>query len=789
MRGEATLEKKALKCHHCGDDCEREVIKFDNKAFCCPGCRAVYELFLDTGLQDIYADTNRIKPEENDRYDYLNNGEISDELLNFKSDNHNTISVTLPAIHCSSCVYLLENLQLFTEGIIRVSVNFVKKKADINYNPQEIELSKLAALLDRLGYAPQFGQEVKRKSNDTLSIKIGIAAFCFGNIMLLSFPEYLGFEDEIDGSFKRFFSYLNLLLALPVIFYSASGYFKSAYAGLKANFINIDVPIALGVSALFARSTFEIISQTGPGYLDSLGGLIFFLLIGKWFQNKTYENLSFERDYKSYFPLAATKINNNLKLSVPIRDLKEADKVLVRNQEIIPADAILLSNRANIDYSFVTGEEKAITVTKNNQLFAGGRQVGQAIEILITKPSSQSYLTSLWNNSAFDKKSDSSKGITDRISKYFTVIILLISIIAAVYWNFTDMDKTWEVFTAVLIVACPCALALSAPFTNGHLLRIFGRNKLYLKNALGVEKLNQIDTIVFDKTGTLTEGQDGVVEYVGKKLSNHEIEMVANLTSNSMHPISQKINLHLNAGEHYEVEDFEEIPGLGVRAQIEGKEVKLGKAEFVDNNQNIRAGAVCLSIDGNTKGYFFIKNKYREGLKELICKIDDYELVVLSGDQDQERAELEKLFSGQTKMLFRQQPQDKLNFIKHLQAEGKKVMMLGDGLNDAGALKQSDLGIAITDDVSLFSPACDGILEGKNLNELDKFLALARDGRGIVLSSFIISFLYNIVGISFAVSGLLTPIFAAVLMPLSSISVVGFTSLAGNYFAKTKHLN
>ncbi|MDX1627959.1 MAG: heavy metal translocating P-type ATPase metal-binding domain-containing protein [Fulvivirga sp.] len=781
----------ATSCYHCGDVCAEEIVKLDNKSFCCPGCKAVYQLFLDTDLQDIYKETSRLRPGASDKYDYLDNETVKNQVLDFQSADHNSFSVKLPAIHCSSCIYLIENLHLFNAAIIRVNVNFVSKQADIHYNPKLASLKELASLLDTLGYVPQFEQDKDKKTRKSdLSIKIGVAAFCFGNIMLLSFPEYLGFEAQIDQSFKVFFSYLNIALALPVLFYAASDYFRSAYRGLKNKFINIDVPIALGIVALFGRSLYEIITHTGAGYLDSLAGLVFFLLIGKWFQSKTYDNLSFERDYKSYFPLAAKRIIGDEQESVPIADLKEGDQVMIRNQEIIPADAVLQSDIANIDYGFVTGEEKPVSKRKGEILYAGGKQVGASIIIKITKPSSQSYLTSLWNNQIFNQsKTWSTEAITNKISKYFTLIILIIAISAAGYWYVVNADNMWQVFTAVLIVACPCALALSAPFTNGHVLRVLGRNKCYLKNALSAEKLNRINTIVFDKTGTLTKTSTGKVQFFGNTLTDQEITWIKNLTENSMHPVSQKIHTSLEcSSKKKHVRYFQEFPGSGIKGTIDSHELALGRAAFIDNKLPQTAGRVYLAIDGKVRGYFEAENIYREGIKDLVQALGTYELIVLSGDNDQEREMLNSIFPAHTAMHFKQAPHDKLAYIKKLQEAGKKVMMLGDGLNDAGALKQSDVGIAVTEDTATFSPACDGILKGDRLRHLFRFLSFARNGRQIIIWSFVISFLYNAVGLSFAVTGVLTPLFAAVLMPLSSISVVGFTFFASNYFARKKQL-
>lgn len=792
---ETQLSEK-VKCHHCGDVCLGESIFYLDKPFCCNGCKAVFELFQDSELIDIYTQSKNSKTEISDKYDYLNNEQIAEELLDFQSDDHNSLKISLPAIHCSSCIYLLENLNRLEAAIFSVKVNFSSKKAQVHYDPARISLKAVAELLDTIGYAPQFikheGKAGKKQVRSSLPIKIGVAAFCFGNIMLLSFPEYLGIEDSMDEEFKRFFSYLNIILALPVLLYSANDYFVSAFKGLRNKFVNIDVPIALGVITLFLRSAYEVLANVGSGYFDSLAGLIFFLLIGKWFQNKTYDNLSFERDYKSYFPLAVLRDNVGKHESVPISSLAEGDQIVIRNEEIIPADAVLLSENANIDYSFVTGEEALVKKKRNDYLYAGGRHVGQNIRLEVKKESSQSYLTELWNNQVFKESNElKSEILINKVSKYFTLVILVIAVTAASYWMLNDSGKGWQVFTAVLIVACPCALALSAPFTNGNALRIFGRNKLYLKSADIAERLSDVNTIVFDKTGTLTEHGNGEVKFYPDSLSAEEHAMIYKLVENSTHPISKKIMNSLDSGDvNISVENFQETAGAGIEANVNRQHIRLGSEKFIAGKiDEAVPGLVHVSINNNYRGYFKIKNQYRENIKHLVVKLgDQYKLSVLSGDNDQERGMLEDIFPKSTTMLFRQQPQDKLDYIKQLQAKGKKVMMLGDGLNDAGALKQSDIGIAVTEDVSSFSPACDGIIEGSQLKHLWNYLDYSKISKHIIIASFIISFLYNTVGLSFAIAGALTPIFAAILMPLSSISVVLFTTFTGSIIAKRKQL-
>lgn len=783
-----TEHKEDMTCYHCGEACEEELINYDDKAFCCNGCKMVYEILEENDLCNYYdlESSPGISLKNRDyeeKYAFLENEEIQDKLLNYSSEQLNKIVFKIPAIHCSSCIWLLEHLDNLREGIITSRVNFVRKEVTIDYNPEVISLKKVVELLATIGYEPEINlqnvsENKAKKESRKLYLQIGIAGFCFGNIMLLSFPEYFGFEG-LDQEIQRFIMYANIVLALPIVFFSASTYFTSAIKGLRQKYINIDVPIALGIIALFGRSLYDIFFHIGPGFLDSLSGLVFFLLIGKWFQSKTYESLSFERDYKSYFPLAVNRIGESGREVVQVTELKEGDVIEVRNREVIPADTVLLSADAAIDYSFVTGEAEAILKASGDRIYAGGRQVGHPIQLRVLKQVSQSYLTQLWNSDTFQQQSKY-ETLINSISKYFTLGVLLIALITGIYWFFTEPGNILNSVTAVLIVACPCALSLATPFTLGNAMTILGRHKFYLKHMSVIEQLWSITRIVFDKTGTLTKGTSGNVHFQGL-LTQDEKNLIGAASLGSTHPLSRMIHAETYTSKHFEPLSFEEVEGKGISAVVEGHDVRLGSGSWINGvhlNDQETATKVYLSIDNIQKGHYTFGNVYRQGLEKTIGALNAYDLSVVSGDNESERVTLSSVFPRATEMLFKQKPEDKLEYIKSKQGEGEELIMLGDGLNDAGALKQADVGIAVTEDVSAFTPASDAILYGGNFNNFDKYLGFARSTKKVILASFMISFIYNFVGLSFAITANLTPLFAAILMPLSSISVVAFATFA-----------
>lgn len=788
-------------CFHCGEDCLDELIAYDKKSFCCSGCKTVFEILNSNDLSYYYdlEKTPGISPKLNEgKYDYLENTEILDKLLEFDHESTQIVSFSIPSIHCSSCIWILENLNKLNKGIKSSQVDFPKKTIRLSFSSEQISLKNLVILMARIGYEPNISLENFDKKeagvDRSLIYKLGVAGFAFGNIMFLSFPEYFEINEFWLDQFKHLFRWLMFSFSLPVVFYSGKDYFISAYKGLRSGILNIDVPIALGIFVLFIRSTAEIALDLGTGFFDSLSGLVFFLLLGKFFQQKTYSFLSFERDYKSYFPIAITRVSSEnektIEEQIQVYKIKKGDTVLIRNEELIPMDAEILEGKANIDYSFVTGEADLVKKTNGEKVYAGGRQKGNLIKLKVLKPVEQSYLTELWSNEVFQKDRLSGfQSLTNKISKNFTIAVLSIAVLATSFWLFVDPSIAWNVFTAVLIIACPCAIALAAPFTLGNLLRIFGKKGLYLKDASVIERMAAIDTVVFDKTGTITTTGQTTAVYEGLDLTEEELQMLGGSLKASSHPLSRSLYSILNNNGIQTPDSYKEYVGAGIECDFKGKRIRIGSAKFTGESDLMEnaMGKTAVHINSNEqyKGCFSFKNTYRKGMSSLFKKLSkDKYLIILSGDNEGERDRLKSLLPIESGIHFNQKPGDKLEFIKQLQHGGRKVMMVGDGLNDAGALAQSEIGIAVSEDINVFSPACDGVMDASILSNFDDYFQLAKKGVGIIQTSFLLSLVYNVTGLVFAVTGNLLPVVAAILMPLSSISIVVFTTLATQFASR-----
>jgi Cu+-exporting ATPase len=780
-------------CHHCQNQIKDIKVLYSELEFCCYGCESVYRLLNDHNLCQYYDfDKNAgIKIDINSntsKYDYLDQEEVITKLLRFTDGKIAHIVFQIPQIHCNSCLWLLERLYKINEHVLFTEVHFEKKEIFIKFDIRQLPLKDLVRLLASIGYDPYIqlteSSEEKTQSSRTEMLKLGISGFCFANIMMLSLPEYFSQGLIYEASIKKILPLLSLGLSLPVFFYTALDFFIPSYKNLKRGILIIDLPVSIAIIITFLRSLYDMYFGISNGYLDSMTGIVFFMLIGRWLQNRTHTTLQFDRDFKAYFPIAVERVADQHHAVVAIEDIREKDLVRIYNNEIIPVDAILSKGSALIDYSFVNGESLPVKVNYGEYIYAGGKQLDGALELIVMKRHNQSHLTSLWNHQAFqDNKSEAQASSIDNIGMKFTLMVMALSLVAGGYWySQNKIDLMWNSITTVLIVACPCALLLAHSFTNGHFMRILSQYKFYLRDASVIQKLFTINHIVFDKTGTLTKSEANHVSYEGRALDLDQKEEISSLLSQSSHTLSKSIVQYLGRPKENLTSSIKENTGLGVEGWIDDKYYKLGSDKFCELKESIYT-KVNVMIDNLYQGRFIFRNVYRNGIARLIERLKSgFAISVISGDNASELENLTKVMPIDSEIRFNQTPQDKLNYIQELKQTGKSVLMIGDGLNDAGAFHVSDVAIALTEKNNYFNPASDIIMSADNLSHLDSLLSFIQKNKTVTYVIFFYSILYNIVGLFFALRGELSPVIAAILMPISSITIVLSVQIMTEYY-------
>lgn len=785
-------ELTKVTCYHCGDPCLEDRRVHDGKDFCCHGCEVVYDLLNKSGLCDYYALEERpgVKQQasvDEQRSELFDIAAVRDRIVDFSEEGVTRATLHIPQMHCSSCIWLLENLHRIEPAVLRSRVSFTNKELTITFREDRFTLPQLVQLLRRIGYGPQLtavgGKEQRSSVPRMLYIRLGVAGFIFGNTMMFSFPEYLGSDTE--AGLRTGFQWLTVLFSLPVVFFLSTDFFRSAWAGIRSRMVNIDQPIALGIVALWTRSLWEVISGVGPGYFDSLAGLLFFLLIGRWYQAYTYRALRFDRSLEDFLPLVVLRRTEEGEEPVNVSDLAPGDHIVIRDQELVPVDAVLRMGTGHIDNSFITGEPLPSRKEVGETVKAGGRQRGAAIELEVLSSFADSRLKRLWAEQASMQERPAMPKLIDQVARRFTVAVLLIALGAGLYWWGRDPAQVWLVVTAVLIVACPCALALSMPFAYGHTIRLLGRKGLFLRDAEVVERMAHVDSVVFDKTGTLTAREAHEVKWHGDALDANEQALVRSLARNSTHSLSAVLYNELKS-DLYAAIEVEDHAGRGVSGSVEGVAIRLGSADFCGGAELTRSNGeahVHCTINGFHRGHFTVRKRARSGIANAVMELRERLRVSLLTGDAQVDGELAAVFQG-TNVRTRCSPVDKTGAIMAEQQAGHRVMMVGDGLNDAGALAQSDVGITVTETTAALTPASDAIMDARAISRLPYFLRSTRRARRIVLASLLLSLGYNVVGVSFAVSGHLTPLIAAVLMPLSSVTVVGFVSIAVAFAAR-----
>ncbi|WP_372653074.1 heavy metal translocating P-type ATPase [Halobacteriovorax sp.] len=774
----------SLNCVHCND-----VIKFPvydgEKVFCCNGCQTVHHALEAGGLLEYYKVRDRLGISENltpqlkskEDFSFMNTPQFKEEFIT-SSNSKLHLKLYVEGIHCLACIWLLEKLPSINTEIYSARINFSNSILDVTIT-EDCDLTKLAEQISDLGYKPHViksdseALKLQQTEEHTKLIRIGVAGACSANIMLYSIAIYAGAGEQ----FSSLFGWVSFFLCLPVLFYSAIPFYQNTISAIKTRTLNIDIPISFAIIIGSLFGFYNLFSGSKHYYFDSLAVLVFLLLTSRLLVQKSIQKGLNSDGLASLFEQSSIKRWNEQTLqydSIHTKFIQVGDKLLVESKKTIPSDGVILSEQAYLNNSLITGESRPVKAKKDDTIFAGAVNLGEDLELKVNKLFIDSTLgkiiSEVENNSSSKQRIQS---ITDKISRYFIGVVFSVSILSFIYFLYAfGLDVAIERTLAIIIVSCPCALGLAAPLAIARAMNKARQNGIIIKNDSSLEDIARINNIFFDKTGTLTDGNFSVVKVSEKDKLNEYRDIIYSLESSSNHPIARAIQDWCTQANNIELKEHKEIPALGVTAKKDEVTYSLYKSK----NLNESFTAVDFLKEKEVIGTFFLTDQLKKNSKELISflKETNFNTHIVSGDNDNAVGEVaQELNIDKSNLCANQTPESKAQLISSY----KQSIMVGDGANDAIAMKKSTVSIAVSGAMDIGLRASDIYLTKAPLKNMIYLIKLSKLTNTSIKLNLVISLIYNLIGVTLSLYGYITPLGAAVLMPLSSLSVVVATLL------------
>lgn len=778
------------RCHHCGlPALER---------FCCPGCAIAFELIQENGLDQYYqlqkqaSSKKRASTRVGHNFSYFDHPDIYDRAVQ-KNQSSAKVTLKLDGIHCSACVWLLEKLPSLHEGIHQARVRFDLAEVNVIFDPKKIELSMIAGLLNQLGYSPRptFLDEspVAAQSKKWLLARIAIAAFGMGNVMMVSVSQYQGQSTGIETRYQVFFDWLSLGLAIPVVFFSGFPFLKGGWNALRSRIPHMDLPISMAILVTFSAGLGSIAIGQSSHYFDSISMLIFLLLLGRWLQSAVLESTQKRlRDEMNWLPRTARLLDGRL---IPASAIRAGDRFLLHSEEVVPVDAKVMRGQSSVDRSILTGEALPLSVSAGDQIYAGSTNHGGSIEIQALVSAGHSRIDQIEADSEqYDRPQVLQ--LVDRWSGRFTWTVLTLALVNLVIGSFLfswgeAIDRT----VALLVVACPCALGLATPLALANGLASAARQKILIRSEQVFERILRIRHLAFDKTGTLTNGVlKPIAPYHLEDVPAEVLRQTVLLESQIDHPIArlviEALDECLQANTKISIES-KIVPGKGIELGHNGTIWRVGALDFValgpTDETKFPLNAVFFGVDQKIKGWIRFLDPLRPEAASILHALSaNYSMSVLSGDR-QETIEVltknlpfEQVFGGLD-------PSQKVQKILRMK---QPVMFIGDGVNDALALAQADVGVAIRGGALLSMKRAEVYFAQDSLDRLPVLLHGARQLQRLLIRNIGFALTYNILGVAGAIAGLINPLVAAILMPISSMTVLTSTILSDPFGSKSR---
>jgi Cu2+-exporting ATPase len=778
------------KCFHCGLQVAPQFtyhtqVLGKQQTFCCPGCCAVADAIVNNGLEDYYHYRSEFaeKASENED-DILNKLKVFDDdniLQEFveAQDNNSEIQLTISGINCAACGWLIEKQLAKIQGINKVGVNVSARRATVTWDNQQLKFSQILEHIEKIGYhAKPFQAEQHeatfRQENKNFLKRLGLAGLMTMQVMMLNIGVFFDLFGHIDAQTKQYFNWISLFLTTPVILYSASEFYSSAWRALRAKVVNMDVPITLALTLTYVSGVFATIQNNGQTYFESLCMFVFFLLTSRYLEHSArYKASQLSANMLEYMPTTANLIEGNKLTPVLAKCLVVEQLVLVKSGEMVPVDGVIIEGQGQLDEAMLTGEFDLVSKSIGETVFAGTVNQLGTLTIKVNKSLKHSMLSQinmLQNKALLNKPKIAT--LADQFSQYFVMAVLVISLSSYIIWLQIDASQALWVTISILIATCPCALGLATPSALSCAVAHLNSKGVLLKRADALEQISQVDWIALDKTGTLTEGKFTLVNsFCDKNQDKDEcLELAASLEQFSSHPIA-KAFAELPRG--YSVSDFSAEIGQGVTGNINGVSYKLGSLRYIqmDVPQLMQSCNVFLSTQDKVLCGFLLTDKIRSSSVELINELNTKHLILLSGDISPVVEDVANTLNIRD-WLAHQTPENKLNVIRQAQADKHVVLMIGDGINDGPVLAQADVSVTLGAGSDLAKSSADVILLDNSLEKISLIFSIAKRCKVKIIQNMSWAIGYNLLVLPLAVCGLLSPWMAVVGMSLSSFIVV-----------------
>lgn len=786
-------------CLHCGNDTQKIT-----EDFCCLGCSSAYKIINKLGFKNYYnlrlidPKERKIKPEIEEKIN-LN------EFVFDQKNGHFSISLMVQGIHCAACVWLIESILKKQENVVKARINLSRKSLFLEWVGEKEDGNKIAEIICDIGYKLlPFDEEIikaeSKKYDDTILKALAVAAFGAGNIMFFSIVLWVYGPQTIGTNTRNLLHFFSALIAIPVVIYSARPFFLSAFRSIKSGYPNMDLAIAIAIFLACAVSLLESLRGQEYVYFDSAVMLIFFLLIGRYLDMKARKKaFSIASEFTMLSAsFGRVEIDGKTKI-LPVKDVKKDMILIVAAGEKIAADGVVIEGESEVDASLINGETLPKKITVGAQVFSGMINLELPLRIRVTKTAQNSLLAEIIRLSEeVENKKNHYIRIADRLSKIYTPAVHAIAFVTFSLWCFY-LHAGWESAlmkaTAVLIITCPCALALAVPIVQTIVISNFIKRGILVKSGEALEKLREIDVVIFDKTGSLTVGKPRLMEIFllqnNQKISlNNEqrelyLKLAASLAAKSKHPIS--VALSQSYDGILEELSTTENKGFGLETVYQNKLLKLGRKGFCDIKNEVNLNSfedesyiTSFMKFGEDELVFLFSDQLKEDAKSVVEQLKNLgkKIILLSGDVEKSVKIIAKK-TAISEFYFEQTPISKAEFLQNLKSQNHKILMIGDGLNDAPSLAAADVSISFSDGSDISQNIADIIIQGQKLAPVISVINSSQRAIHLMKQNLLIALIYNLIALPFAVAGFVVPLVAAFAMSSSSLLVL-FNSLRIN---------